>query len=262
MNTDLTDAVESAETAARQAGALLLTMRGKIHPREKAPADLVTEADVASQQLIFECLSARFPDFAFLGEEDSNVSRSFNSDYRWIVDPLDGTTNYVHGLENYCVSIGLQRQDGQIAAGVIYDPNRDIVYSAVRGSGAFQNGQKLKTSPVRRLDQALVAASFPAKVARDSAEIRRFVEVLVRCQALRRLGSAALNMCFVAAGRLDAYWATSVKTWDVAAGLLIIEESGGVVTDLNGHAVDLERPRIVVGATPELQAELAKVLRI
>ncbi len=257
----LTEAVNLAEQAAQAAGSLLLEMRGQVEPREKAPADLVTDADVASQRLIFEHLSSRFPDFAFLGEEDTGVAEQPNAEFCWIVDPLDGTTNYVHGLENYCVSIGL-RQNDQIVAGVIYDPNRNHVYSATRGGGAFCNGDRLHVSKTGKLSDALVVASFPAKVPRDSPELKRFIEVLIRCQALRRLGSAALNMCLVSAGKLDAYWATSVKTWDVAAGLLLIEEAGGIVTSLTGEPLNIDQPKFVAGSTSELHRELSDVLQM
>lgn len=258
----LTDAIRTAEEAARSAGSVLLEMQGQIVAREKAPADLVTAADLASQRLIFEILSTKYPDFAFLGEEETGdvfIDREA-ADYCWIVDPLDGTTNYVHGMDSYCVSIGL-RCDNNIVAGVIYDPNCDKLYSAIRGEGAYCNGVRLQTSSVRRLGDALVVASFPAKVRRDSEEIDRFLEVLVRCQALRRLGSAALNMCFVAAGKLDAYWATSVKSWDIAAGLLLIEEAGGIVTSLSGADLDIDKPRLVAGANVELHSELLSVLQ-
>ncbi|MFC1759464.1 inositol monophosphatase family protein [Planctomycetota bacterium] len=257
----LAEIVNVAEQAAQAAGNVLLEMRGKVEPREKAPADLVTDADVASQRLIFKHLSSHYGDFAFLGEEDTGVTEIPDAEYCWIVDPLDGTTNYVHGLENYCVSIGLRRGN-QIVAGVIYDPNKNQVYSTIRGGGAFCNGERLQVSTTKNLSEALVAASFPARVPRDSDELKRFVEVLVRCQALRRLGSAALNMCFVAGGKLDAYWATSVKTWDVAAGLLLVEEAGGIVTNLAGEPLDIAQPRFVAGSTIELHRELGEVLRM
>ena len=261
----ISTAVETAKNAAKRAGAILLEMRGLVNPQEKAPADLVTEADIASQRAILEIVNESCPDFAFLGEEDLGIDQEMDAEFCWIVDPLDGTTNYVHGLENYCVSIGL-RQGDKIVAGIIYDPNRDLLYSAILGGGAYQesgnSSERLNTSRVTNLDQALVAASFSARVPRESPEIRRFIEVLVRCQALRRLGSAALNMCFVAAGKLDAYWATSVKAWDVAAGHLIVQEAGGIVTDLHGQKFDLSDPKVVAAATPELQHELASVLRM
>ncbi len=184
-----------------------------------------------------------------------------SSEFTWIVDPLDGTTNYVHGLDNYCVSVALRHRN-EVVLGTVYDPSRDECYSAIKDQGAVLNGSRITTSDTARLEKALVAASFPARVQRDSAEVRRFLEVLYRCQALRRLGSAALNLCYVASGRLDAYWATTVKIWDVAAGTLIVREAGGVVTDLNGGPLNLDRPRFVSASNTTLHAELASVLEL
>lgn len=253
------------EQAARAGGKVLRSMQGQVEAREKAPADLVTEADVMSQEAIRECLLARFPDHGFLGEEDSAADLAAGPhearEYTWIVDPLDGTTNYVHGLENYCVSVALRR-GSEIIVGTVYDPVREECFVAVNGGGACLNGKRLHTSSVRELDQALVATSLPARVTPGSLEISRFLEVLYRCQALRRMGSAALNLCYVAAGRLDAYWATSVKTWDVAAGILLVSEAGGVITALDGGPIDVDRPLFASAANATLHAELVSALRL
>jgi myo-inositol-1(or 4)-monophosphatase len=257
-----------AEQAAREAGKILLDMQGRIVAREKAPADLVTEADVAAQQRIAEILLEAFPDHGFIGEEDSLPPRRRKAaEYTWIVDPLDGTTNYVHGLDNFGVSIALRRESamsaerGSIVAGVVFDPIRDECFTAREHEGAFCNGARLRVSIVNRLDQALVAASLPARVEPDSAEVRRFLAVLYRCQALRRMGSAALNLCYVAAGKLDAYWATSVKTWDVAAGALLVTEAGGTVSSLDGTPFDDRDPKLVACSTPALQLEMLACLK-
>ncbi len=256
------------EQAARAGGAVLLDWQDRITAREKGPRDLVTEADVASQSEIQRILMAAFPDHAFLGEEDAAAevtlvktenSASTSSRFRWIVDPLDGTTNYVHGLPAYSVSVALQR-DGELLVGTVFDPILDECYSASAGRGAFLNGRPLRTSPCSTVSQALVAASFSANVPRGSIEVTRFIEVLHSCQALRRLGSAALNLCYLAAGRLDAYWATSVKIWDVAAGILLVREAGGVVSDITGKPLNLADPALVAAATPELHEELLSVL--
>lgn len=246
--------------AARAGGSVLTQYRNKFSVREKGPADLVTEADVASQVAVRDLVLGEFPDHAFLGEEDSGDaefthSTDVESEFTWIVDPLDGTTNYVHGLENYCVSVAL-KQNVNIIAGAIYDPVRDVCFHATIGGGAFRDEQRLQVSDTRQLDQALVAASLPARVPRGSGEIDRFVEVMLQCQAIRRLGSAALNLCYVAAGQLDAYWATSVKQWDVAAGLLIVAEAGGQVSHINGQELSLNDPKFIVSATPDLQQEM------
>lgn len=247
--------------AARSGGAILLDWMGKINPREKGPRDLVSEADLASQQEIARILLTDFPDFGFLGEEDTSQTGSLSShEYCWIVDPLDGTTNYVHGLPSFAVSIGLARA-GKVICGVVFDPIADECYTAVEGGGAHLNGRPVSASPCRQLDQSLLAASFSAKVSRDSQEVRQFVEVLTECQAVRRLGSAALNLCYVAAGRLDGYWATSVKIWDVAAGVLIAQQAGGLVTAIDGSPFVLERPHFALAATQPLLDQLVATLR-
>lgn len=249
------------EQAARAGGKILLDMQERITPREKNPRDLVTEADVASQEAIRRILLGAFPEHDFVGEEEDATANLANqsSSFRWIVDPLDGTTNYVHKLQTFAVSIGLEH-DGELIAGVVFDPVLDDCYTAARGAGAHVNGNKLCVSDCTDLDRALLAASFSANVPRGSLEVTRFVEVLHRCRALRRMGSAALNLCYVAAGSLDGYWASSVKCWDVAAGVLIVREAGGVVTDIGGGDFDLNRPVFAASATRPLHQQLLAAL--
>lgn len=257
---------EVCEAAARAGGEVLRGWLGRIRAREKGRNDLVTEADVESQQVIQQLVLTRFPEHLFLGEESTDEGRpdlrqAFESDTPvWIVDPLDGTTNFVHGLPAFSVSVAVS-QRGRTVAGVVYDPIADECFSATAGGGAFLNGEAIRVSDCRSLDQALVAASFSAHVERDSPEIRRFVEVMMRCQAIRRFGSAALNLCYVAAGRLDGYWATSVKAWDVAAGCLILAEAGGQVTHIDGRPFSLLDPRFASSATESLHGELVEVLK-
>ncbi len=252
--------LEVCEQAVRLGGTVLLKMQQSIRPREKAPRDLVTEADLASQNAIQDCLTKAYPDFQFLGEESTEEENTaIYSDYCWVVDPLDGTTNYVHGLENYCVSIALVKKNEPIL-GAIYDPVRQDLFTAIKGQGAFRNGIRLQTSRITELNSALIAASFSANVVENSAEIKRFIAALAHCQALRRMGSAALNLCYVAAGSLDGYWATSVKKWDVAAGLLLVEEAQGIITAIDGQPFNLETPKFITTSTPELHASLLQVL--
>jgi myo-inositol-1(or 4)-monophosphatase len=235
-------------------------MHGKIQAREKAPADLVTEADLASQETIRELLLTAFPDHGFLGEEDVNPDETDDQGpFTWIVDPLDGTTNYVHGLDNYSVSVALRHKE-EIIVGAVYDPVRDLTYSATLDRGAFCNGTPIRVSQVVSLDQALVAASLPARVEPGSTEVERFLRILFSCQAVRRLGSAALNLCYVAAGKLDGYWATSLKKWDVAAGLLLVREAGGTITSLDGGPFDLELPQLAAAGQKKLHAQLVAKL--
>lgn len=254
--------LDIAEQAARRGGEVLLQWRGRVKAREKGPRDLVTEADWASQHAIEELLLRRFPDHNFLGEEDPQQLAQLSAEAPcWVVDPLDGTTNFVHGMPTFAVSVALMQQ-GKVEVGVVYNPVSDECFRASRGGGAELNGEQIRASDCGQLSQAMVAASFSAQVSDDSAEVRRFVQVLTRCQALRRLGSAALNLCYVAAGRLDAYWATSVKAWDMAAGALLIEEAGGVVTQFDGGPWDVRRPEFTAAATPPLHAELQGALRL
>jgi len=253
--------------AAERGGQALLDWQDRFEPREKGPRDLVSQADLAAQEAIRDCILKSFPGHDFLSEEDAADRKSQGlqpieerrSDYRWIVDPLDGTTNYVHHMPGYAVSIALQRGT-QIELGVIYDPLTKETFVAERGKGATLNGRALKTSGCTALDKALVAVSFSAHVDRDSLEIRRFVEVLLASQSVRRLGSAALNLCYVAAGRLDAYFATSVSIWDVAAGLLIAEEAGAKISALDGSAIDLDRPELIAAASTELLSGLVQTV--
>jgi len=246
--------------AARAGGQVLIKMRGKITAREKAPADLVTEADIASQRTIRNLVLGAYPDHGFLGEEPLEDTQTITqTEYTWVVDPLDGTTNYVHGMENYCVSVALQHEK-EIIVGAIYDPVREKCFSATMGGGAFCNRAPIAVSDVSSLNQALVAASLSVRVQRSSAEVSRFLEVLFRCQALRRFGSAALNLCYVATGSLDAYWATSLKKWDVAAGLLIVREAGGKVTGLDGGDINIDKPHLVATGQEALHEELVAIL--
>ncbi len=259
----MSDYLSICEKAARAGGATLLQWQGRAKVREKAPADLVTEADLASQTTIRDILLGAHPDFDFLGEEtleaEEVAAGARKSAYRWIVDPLDGTTNFVHGMPAFCVSIALQFER-EVLVGVVFDPVRGEYFLASAGEGAYLNGKRIRTSDVTRMETALVAASFPPRVAADSPDIARFIAVVQVCQAVRRMGSAALNLCYVAAGRLDAYWATSTKIWDIAAGMLIIREAGGVVTAIDGTELDLSHPRFAAAATESLHAEFVDVL--
>lgn len=253
------------EKAARAGGEVLLQWKGRVAAQEKNPRDLVTEADIASQRAIRQIVLDAFPTHDFLGEETlsddlrGEALLTQQSGYRWIVDPLDGTTNYVHQLRSYAVSVALEHA-GEIVVGAVFDPELDELYLGEQGNGAYLNGKPIQPSTCQTMDQALVAASLPAFLPRGSAEIARLIEVIHASQAMRRLGSAALNLCYLAQGRLDAYWATSVKIWDIAAGMLIVRESGGMMTSLSGEAVDFNHPRFAAAATPELHRELLEVL--
>lgn len=254
------------DKAARAGGDVLRDWRGRFAVREKGPADLVTEADLASQDTIRQIVLGAFPDHGFLAEEGFVADESpriagQKNDLRWIVDPLDGTTNYVHGVPNYAVSIALER-NGDPLVGTVYDPTADECFSAAAGHGATCNGKTLHVSDVGRLSEAMIAVSFSAKVDRGDQEIGDFIEVMLKAQATRRMGSSALNLCYVAAGRFDAYWATTTKIWDIAAGALLVREAGGQITAIDGGPLILERPQFIAAATPALHRELRELLEL
>lgn len=179
--------------------------------------------------------------------------------YRWVVDPLDGTANYARNLPTFAVSVALELQ-GEVIAGAVYDPSHDECYTCGAGLGAWLNGNRIHTSRCDRLSEAMVAASFAPDVARDAREVTQFIDMLQTCHTLRRLGSAALNLCYVAAGRMDGYWSSSCKIWDVAAGILLVREAGGVVTSVEGNRFDPRTPTFAAAANPVLHRELVQVL--
>ena len=240
---DLQACVDVAVASARQAGAVLQRLREGFEVREKGLSDLVTTADLEAQQAIRESIHARFPDHDFMGEEDEDRP-SRESLCRWIVDPLDGTTNYVHGHPFYSVSIALTVKS-ELAVGVIFDPNRDECFVASVGQGATLNGRRIHVSSQPELRRSLLVTGFPADVAQSKRNVDYFVTMIEHCQAIRRLGSAALNLAYVACGRLDGYWETSLFPWDKAAGALIVSEAGGRVTRLEGTTHDLYRPELL-----------------
>ncbi len=248
----------TCEEAARTGGTILLDWVGRFSVREKGPSDLVTQADLAAQEAIQRVVLARYPEHGFVGEEHP-AQRETDGEFCWYVDPLDGTTNYVHQVPHYCTSVAVARA-GRVVAAAVFDPVSRECYLAERGRGAFCNGMRLRASSARVLSQALVAASFSARVDPGSIEIDQFVRALLHCQAVRRTGSAALNMCYVAAGRFDCFWAIDTKSWDVAAGALLIEEAGGSITHWSGESFNLDRPHPAASATPELHKQFLELL--
>ncbi len=261
----MTSLVEVCEQAARMAGQVLLDWADRFEVREKGPSDLVTQADIEAQSVIRRYVSDRFPNHGFLGEEDSPTPTEITSaldsgEFVWLVDPLDGTTNYAHQVPHYCVSVAVANQN-QVAAGCIYSPRTDECFRAAVGEGAFLNEQRIQTSEVDRLEQSLVAISFPPRLTKESEEFDDLLRLFNNSHAVRRMGSAALNLCYVASGRFDAYWATKTKIWDVAAGLLIVREAGGTVSALDGREFRLDNPRPAATATPNLNRQLVQLLR-
>ncbi len=227
-----------AREAAREAGAMLRS--GLDEGQEvsfKGVVDLVTNFDRQAQDLIFARLEAAFPDHGFLAEE--GLSRREDREFRWIFDPLDGTTNYAHRFPVFTISIALENR-GRIVLGVVYDPMREEMFEAVEEKGAFLNGRKVRVSAVTDLDRSLLATGFPYDLRESPVNnIAHFNHFLTRAQAIRRCGSAALDLCYVACGRFDGFWELKLKPWDQAAGALIVEEAGGRVTDFAGGKFDV-----------------------
>ena len=245
LSTMASDELRVAVEAARAAGELL--HRELHHPRhiafKGAPTNLVTEMDARAETLIVDRLQAAFPDDGILAEEGSR--RAGRSGRRWIIDPLDGTTNYAHGLPIFAVSIALQLGE-RVAVGVVFDPNHRELFTAERGRGAFVNDVPLAVSATTTLNESLLATGFPYNV-RETPDnnFRQYTTFSLRTRGVRRMGSAVLYLAYVAAGRLDGYWELRLGPWDAAAGSLMVEEAGGRVTDLGGGNLDLDAPSIV-----------------
>jgi len=225
--------LKEAEEACRMAGDML--SKNIDSSREisyKGAVDLVTDFDKRSQDVILSHLSSRFPDHDFLAEED--ISERGGSEYRWIIDPIDGTTNYAHNLPIFCVSIALEWKS-EIVCGAVYDPMRKEMFSAIKGKGSVLNEQRIRISMTDDLDKSLLATGFPYDVRESEVNnIDHFSNFATRVQAIRRCGSAALDLCYVACGRFDGFWELKLNPWDVAAGILIVEGSGGRVTGFRG----------------------------
>jgi myo-inositol-1(or 4)-monophosphatase len=247
----LQDWLSAAKEAARRGAAVLEEWRPRFRVQEKARFDLVTEADVTSQRTIREYLHSKFPEHDFLGEEEGAGMHvpSANAPPTWIVDPLDGTTNYVHDCPLYCVSIGLQAA-GDMVVGVVLDPSRNELFSAVKGQGAWLNDRRLKTSRTDQLERALLSTGFPPDLRGQERTLDWWRYFSLRTQSLRRTGSTALNMAYVAAGRFDGYWAFDNHVWDVAGGLVLIREAGGIVTNVDGSAYDPYTPDAIASNGP------------
>ncbi len=206
--------------------------------RKKGRIDLVTAADLAVEQMFRELIAARFPTHGVLGEEAATGTQPRESRFRWIIDPVDGTTNFAHGLALFCVSIALEI-DGQIVLGVVYDPIADELFTAERGMGARLNGTPIRVTPCATLVDALLCTGFPYSIREERRrQVDVFAAFLGEAQAVRRLGSAALDLCYVAAGRFDGFWEERIHPWDIAAGAIIIEEAGGTVTGMDGERFD------------------------
>jgi myo-inositol-1(or 4)-monophosphatase len=250
--------LEVAVAAAEAAGKMLRDGFGQHQEvRFKGEVDLVTKADENAEQAIKEVLQETFPNYGMLAEEGGETEGE--GGVRWIVDPLDGTTNYAHGLPLFCTSIALER-DGEVVLGVVYDPMANEIYTAERGRGATLNGEPIGVSDTDEPIRALLVTGFPYDRDDMPTALDLFGQFAMRTQSMRRLGSAALDLCYVAAGRLDGYYERGIKAWDIVAGALILQEAGGKVSDYRGDELDLKIGE-VVASNGRLHPDLVDVTR-
>jgi myo-inositol-1(or 4)-monophosphatase len=256
--------LETAIDIGREAGALIARSVEDHAGREqrfdlKGAYDLVTETDRASEKLIVERLRSHFPTHSIVAEEGGGQVGT--SEYCWYVDPLDGTTNFAHGFPVFNATLALERS-GELIAGVIVDPTRDEVFSAELGSGAFLNQRRIHVSKAARIEDALAATGFPSRKRHQNINIHFYYQLAMLSHGVRRAGAAAIDLAYVACGRLDLFWEFALNPWDVAAGILLAREAGGVVTDMRGEPVSLRGPNILAdnglvhAETVELFAEI------
>jgi myo-inositol-1(or 4)-monophosphatase len=231
---------------AREAGKYLKQHLGKIRNiqvKDGQEKNLVTEIDKKSEEMIIGNIRKHFPGHSILAEEGGVGAEQ--SDYKWIIDPLDGTANYTHGFPVFSVSIGLEFK-GELIAGVIYDPNFDEMFSAEKGKGAYLNGRKIRVSSAKTLDHSMLVTGFPYNISENPDHaVEHFVTFLMKAQAVRRMGSAAIDLAYVAAGRLDAFWEVALQPWDMAAGIVLVREAGGVVTNFAGNPINVYNKQLL-----------------
>jgi myo-inositol-1(or 4)-monophosphatase len=253
--------LNTAVKAARKAGGVILRASRDIDlvkVESKRRNDFVTEVDRAAEAAVIGVLREAYPHHAILAEE-SGHTRGSQAEYQWIIDPLDGTTNFIHGVPQYCVSIGLLHK-GVPTQAVIYDPNRNELFTASRGAGAFANDRRMRVSKRERINEALIGTGFPYSQV-DSLEryLAMFRKVTLNCAGIRRPGAAALDLAYVAAGRFDGFWEMGLSPWDMAAGVLLVTEAGGLVGDFRGEPGYMASGEIVVG-NPKVFAQLVQLV--
>jgi myo-inositol-1(or 4)-monophosphatase len=235
--------LETAVDIARESGALLANyLERKIGFELKGDHDLVTEADRASERLVVERLRTHFPSHGILAEEGGGHESS--SEYRWYVDPLDGTTNFAHGYPVFNVTLALEHK-GEMIAGVIFDPTRQEIFTAERGGGAYLNNRRIRVSTVKRLEDSLVSTGFPSRRRHLNINIHFYHQLAMMTHGVRRGGAAAIDLAYVACGRLDGFWEFKLSPWDMAAGLLMVSEAGGTCSDMRGNPADLRGPDVL-----------------
>ncbi|MDE2259080.1 MAG: inositol monophosphatase [Betaproteobacteria bacterium] len=251
MHPQLNFAVKAARRAGNIINRAALDIE-RLTVTKKGPADFVTEVDRQVEDVIIGILRDAYPDHGFLGEESGAVG---DSEYQWIIDPIDGTTNFLHGFPMYCTSIALAHK-GIVTQAVIYDPVRNDLFTATRGSGAFFNDRRMRVSSLLRMEDALIGSGFPySSMEHQERYLRMLAEVMRKSAGIRRPGSAALDLAYVAAGRYDGFWELGLKPWDMAAGTLLIQEAGGLVSDLEGNNQFLQSGHVVAG-NPKIFGQL------
>jgi myo-inositol-1(or 4)-monophosphatase len=250
--------LEIAHRAASSAGKTLSNIYGHVnHVMKKGSIDLVTEADLEAEKIILETIRSNFPEDSILSEESGRQKHT--SGRTWLVDPLDGTTNFTHGFPFFAVSIALEIEK-EIVLGIVYNPKMDECYEAVRGEGSRLNKSPINVSKTSNLNESLLATGFPYDIHEKSEEVINFFgKMVVRAQGIRRPGSAAIDLCYVAAGRFDGFWEQGLNPWDTAAGILIVEEAGGKVTTFEGKPYSPYQ-KTIVAANPSIHGEMIKVL--
>lgn len=260
MKTNHKPTLEDLEKIACQAGEILKDGYGKVHKIDyKGVIDLVTEVDRASEEFILSEIRKKFPEDAIVAEENGRFEGS--SQRMWFIDPLDGTVNYAHGIPIFAVSIGFA-DNGELQMGVVYDPLRDECFSAELGKGATLNGEPIHVSKASSLKEALLVTGFPYDIWKgEETNLDNFAMFAMHAQGMRRLGSAALDLCYVAMGRFDGYWELKLEQWDVAAGALIVQEAGGVITDIRGGDGYLTSPVSLISGNSRIHAEMLKLLQ-
>ncbi len=249
-----------AVRAARRAGSIInrAALDGGVQVRSKRANDYATQVDDAAEQAVIDVVRKAYPDHGILAEESGKSGPE--AEHVWIIDPLDGTTNFIHGFPQYCVSIGVRKNE-TMAHAVVYDPTRNELFTASRGAGAFLNDRRIRVSKTVKLGEALVGTGFPFKeLDRLELYMRQLGTMMKTCSGVRRAGAAALDLAYVACGRLDAFWELGLSPWDMAAGSLLVTEAGGLVGDLQGEQTFLESGDICC-ATPKLFPQLLEALR-
>ncbi len=234
--------LETADSIARQAGALLMQYFGRVSYELKGDFDLVTEADKASEKLVVSILTQHYPSHSIMAEEGGG--HESGSEFRWYVDPLDGTTNFAHGYPVFNVTLGLEK-NGEMIAGVVFDPTRQEMFSAEKGSGAWLNNSPMKVSNASRLQDSLVSTGFPSQNRQLNANIHFYHQMAMSTHGVRRGGSAALDLAYVACGRLEGFWEFGLKPWDLAAGVLLVDEAGGRHTTMRGDEHRIGAPTLL-----------------